>query len=79
VAGGLGRGRVAQSTEVYVKQERNWEASFIPGDQEIKARSVASFGGSGSCEAPTIARRKFVWWQQDPLAVASAALVLKQI
>jgi hypothetical protein len=40
--------------------------------------SMASFGGSRSCEAPAIAHRKFVWRRQDPVAEASVALVLKQ-
>jgi hypothetical protein len=56
-----------------------WEAVLLPGVQGIEATLVARFYWSRCTESSAIARRSFVWRQQDPLAAASVALVLKQI
>jgi hypothetical protein len=46
---------------------------------EDEAELVARFDWSRCTESSAIACQSFVWRQQDPLAVASVALVLKQI
>jgi hypothetical protein len=67
-----------QSVEDFNEQGRFWETRFIPDDQEIRAMAVASFGGSRSCGAPAIARRKFIWRQRDPIDGASIVLKKKK-